>query len=60
MCKLWGKRNVQLSAVGSADNKTGYVFGMHLNFDSTLGAVAVETDAEQIGDCDIPYPFVSV
>jgi hypothetical protein len=51
------KRNVQLSAVGSADNKTGYVFGMHLNFDSTLGAVAVEADAEQIGDCDIPYPF---
>jgi transposase-like protein len=51
------KRNVQLSAVGSADNETGYVFGMHLNFDSTLDAVAVEADAEQIGDCDIPYPF---
>jgi hypothetical protein len=48
---------VQLSAVGSADNETGYVFGMHLNFDSTLDAVAVEADAEQIGDCDIPYPF---
>lgn len=28
------KRNIQLTAVGSADNETGYVFGMHLNFDS--------------------------
>jgi len=24
------KRNVRMSAVGSADNTTGYVFGMHL------------------------------
>ena len=51
------KRNVQLSAVGSADNETGYVFGMHLNFDSTLDAIEVESDAEQIGDCGNPYPF---
>ena len=28
-----------------------------LNFDSTLDAVVVEADAEQISDCDIPYPF---
>ena len=51
------KRNVQLSAVGSADNETGYVFGMHLNFDSTLDVPEIEADAELIGDCDAPYPF---
>jgi transposase-like protein len=51
------KRNVQLSAVGSADNESGYVFGMHLNFDSTLDATEIEADANNIGDCDSPYPF---
>jgi len=51
------KRNVQLTAVGSADNETGYVFGMHLNYDPTLDAESVEQDAEQINDCKTPYPF---
>ena len=51
------KRNVQLSAVGSADNETGYVFGMHLNYDPSLDTETIETDAELIGDCDTPYPF---
>lgn len=27
------KRNTQFTAVGSSDNRSGYVFGMHLNFD---------------------------
>ncbi|MBW6476037.1 MAG: hypothetical protein K0A95_03060 [Chromatiales bacterium] len=51
------KRNVQLTAVGSADNETGYVFGMHLNYDPALNAEDVERDAERIGDCNTPYPF---
>lgn len=51
------KRNVQLTAVGSADNETGYVFGMHLNYDASLDAATVEKDASQIGDCGAPFPF---
>ncbi len=35
------KRNVVLHAVGSADNESGYVFGMHPNFDPALDRDAV-------------------
>lgn len=51
------KRNVQLTAVGSADNETGYVFGMHLNYDLSLDVKAVEEEAAQINDCNAPFPF---
>lgn len=51
------KRNVQLTAVGSADNETGYVFGMHLNYDPTLNTEDIEREANEIGDCNTPYPF---
>ncbi len=44
------KRNTQFSAVGSSDNFTGYVFGMHLNFDSSLDARQVENEAIANGD----------
>lgn len=51
------KRNTQLSAVGSADNESGYVFGMHLNYDPSLNTIEIEKDAERISDCEKPYPF---
>ena len=51
------KRNIQLSAVGSADNATGYVFGMHLNFDPALGWVEIEQDARERGDYEKAHPF---
>ena len=51
------KRNIILHAVGSADNKTGYVFGMHLNFDPLLDPRKVEQEAVAIGDYDLPHPF---
>lgn len=51
------KRNIQLSAVGSADNKTGYVFGMHLNYDPALNPDQVEANADEICDYDLPSPF---
>jgi transposase-like protein len=44
------KRNIQLSAAGTADNTTGYVFGLHLNFDPSLDRDAVEFDATEAGD----------
>jgi len=51
------KRNIILHAVGSADNKTGYVFGMHLNFDPLLDSRRIEQEAVAIGDCALPHPF---
>jgi transposase-like protein len=44
------KRNVILHAVGSADNITGYVFGMHLNYDETLMPNEVEDEAIRFDD----------
>ncbi len=51
------KRNTVLHAVGSADNKTGYVFGMHLNFDPSLELKKVEQEALEIDDYELPHPF---
>ena len=39
------KRNVILSAITSADNATGYVFGIHPNFDSTIDKQQIEIDS---------------
>jgi len=51
------KRNTMLSAVGSADNGTGYVFGMHLNFDSHVDHDFIETEAAAIGDLSEEYAY---
>ncbi len=55
--KRMDKRNTVLHAVGSADNKTGYVFGMHLNFDPSLELKKVEQEALEIDDYELPHPF---
>lgn len=46
----WDKRNIRLQAVGSADNNTGYVFGMHVNFDPRLNPGTVEDETTLLGD----------
>lgn len=51
------RRNVTLHAAGSADDTTGYVFGMHLDFDSSLDRQVVEADAIARGDYAQPYAF---
>lgn len=51
------KRNIVLSAVGTADNDSGYIFGCHLNYDMRLGSQFVEADATDLGDHDVPPPF---
>lgn len=51
------KRNVQLTDVGSADNVTRYVFGMHLNFDPDVAADVIEQDAATLGDGELQMPF---
>ncbi|EQD68497.1 hypothetical protein B1A_07317, partial [mine drainage metagenome] len=44
------KRNVVVSAVASADNDSGYVFGMHTNFDPEMSQEEVEAVALAAGD----------
>lgn len=51
------RRNVMLHAVGSADNVTGYVFGMHLNYDASLDAETTEKNALAAGDYQVKAPF---
>lgn len=51
------RRNVRISAVGSADNETGYVFGMHSNFDEDMKPKTVEVDAVRCGELEIAYPY---
>ena len=46
------RRNIQLSAIASADLNSGYVFGFHLNFDPALDPAAVELEAAKLGDLD--------
>lgn len=51
------RRNVVLHAVGTADNTSSYVFGMHLNYDPTLDAAEVEQQAIAAGDYQAKAPF---
>lgn len=51
------RRNVQLLAIATADIDTGYVFGMHLNFDGTLDPDAVAVDMKRYGDDHLTQPF---
>jgi len=44
------RRNIMLQAIATADLKTGYVFGMDLNFDPSLNLEEVEAEAVALGD----------
>lgn len=51
------RRNVVLYAVGSADSQSGYVFGIHLNFDPSHDPNDIEKDAVAEGDYELQRPF---
>lgn len=51
------KRNVILKAIGSADMRTGFVFGMHLNYDPLIDRLVVEQESDLMGDNGRPMPF---
>jgi hypothetical protein len=57
----WGssldRRNVVLRAIASSDNSSGYVFGMHLDFDPQMEAELTERQAILAGDYELPYHF---
>lgn len=44
------KRNVTLNGLGTADLRSGYVLGMHINFDPALDPKSIEEDAVSVGD----------
>lgn len=51
------RRNVTLRAIGSADLDSGFVFGMHLNFDSHLDTETVERQAAAVDDYTTSQAF---
>ena len=50
------KRNIVVSAVASAENESGYVLGMHTNFDPEMNPVEVELAAQAAGDHLVGMP----
>lgn len=44
------KRNTILNAIATADNTTGYVFGVHPNFDMSVNRIDAQNEANFIGD----------
>lgn len=44
------KRNTILNAIATADNTTGYVFGVHPNFDVSVNRIDAQNEANFIGD----------
>ena len=51
------KRNSRIHALGSADNRTGFVFGMHLNIDPDAKKTDIEAAAQACGDYEKKPPF---
>jgi transposase-like protein len=51
------KRNIVLTAIGCADNVSGYVFGIHTNYDPHIDAMQAEADSLDIGDDALRAPF---
>ncbi len=51
------RRNIQLNAIGTADLKTGYVFGLNLNFDNSIDQESLDEAADKAGDYQLPEPY---
>lgn len=51
------KRNVEIWATGSADNITGYVFGVHFNYDPLVNRYSAEREASLV-DSSITPPHL--
>jgi transposase-like protein len=51
------RKNTLILSIASADQVTGYVYGVHLNFDSALSSKEVERDLVHFGDHHLEQPF---
>lgn len=50
------KKNTTISALATADNDTGYIFGVHLNFDPDADPVLVEQEGVAAGNSLLQQP----
>lgn len=51
------RKNTTLLSIATADQATGYVFGVNVNFDAALDAEVVEKDMVHFGDPKLPRAF---
>lgn len=51
------RRNVTLHGLASSDHRTGYVFGVHLDFDPAMDAAAVEADHKAKPELHLHHAF---
>ena len=51
------RKNTLLLSIATADQATGYVFGVNVNFDPSLEPTEVETDMGRFGDPALPRAF---
>lgn len=51
------RKNTTLLSIATADQATGYVFGVNVNFDPTLDPEVVEKDMVRFGDPKLPRAF---
>jgi hypothetical protein len=51
------RKNTLILSIATADQVTGYVYGVHLNFDSALTSEDVEQDLVRFGDHHLDAPF---
>ena len=51
------RRNVVLSSYCTVDSASGFILGMHPNFDGRTTAFDVNRAAAEAGDFDVPEPF---
>ena len=51
------RRNVELSTYSTVDVDSGFILGMHCNFDGRVDPFEVNMEAFEIGDLDVPEPF---
>jgi len=50
------RKNTTITAVASADNRSGYVFGMHTNIDPSIDTERMEAEAIVAGDFAVTEP----
>lgn len=51
------RKNTTLLSIATADQATGYVFGVNVNFDPALDAEVIEKDMVRYGDPGVPRAF---
>ncbi len=51
------RKNTVLLSIGTADQTTGYIFALNVNFDPSLDPETVEADMLKVGDDSLPRAF---